>query len=48
MQTAKDLASARKEQPTRQTDSRPSTTYKLEGKPAAPIDYNDAPVWDEV
>lgn len=48
MQQAKDLAAARKEQLTRGTDQRTPAPYKLEGKPAAPNDNNEAPIWDEV
>jgi hypothetical protein len=48
MQTAKDLAPTRKEPQPRATDSNTPKSFKLDGKPVAATDSNDAPVWDEV
>ena len=50
MQSAKELAPARKEPQPRGNDSRTPTGYKLERKPtaAAAEPQSDAPGWDEV
>ena len=50
MQTAKELAAARKEQQARGNDSRTANRYPSEGKQAAAAaaEKNDAPSWDEV
>ena len=48
MQTAKDLAPARKDEPPRGNESLTPPSFKLEGKQAAAKDTSDAPLWDEV
>jgi len=48
MQTAKELAPARKEQESRGKDSHNPGGYKLEGKKAAVAEQTEAPEWDEV
>lgn len=49
MQTANELAAARKEQQARGNDSGTANRYPSEGKQAAAAaDKNDAPSWDEV
>ena len=48
MQTAKDLAPARKEPQSRGTETRTPNAFKIESKPAPTPDNNDAPLWDEV
>ena len=49
MQTAKELAPARKEQQPRGNDSGTPSVYKFESKKApAAAEQSDAPDWDEV
>ena len=49
MQTAKELAPARKDQQPRGNDTGTPPSYKLEGKKApAAAEQSDAPGWDEV
>ena len=49
MQTAKELAPARKDQKPRGNDSATPASYKLDAKKApAAAEQSDAPGWDEV
>lgn len=48
MQTANEIAQARKEAKTRPDDSRTANRYPVEGKQAAATDKSDLPGWDEV
>lgn len=48
MQSANDIAPARKDPKARTEDSRTPTRYAAEGKPAAASEKSDLPTWDEV
>lgn len=48
MQTAKDVAPARKEPQTRGTDARTPGGFKIDSKQTPVTENNEAPLWDEV
>lgn len=48
MQTANDIAPARKDPKTRAEDSRTVNRYAADGKQAAATEKTDLPTWDEV